>query len=123
MENLVQLYQALGDANRLRIINLLLDTQELCVCDIERVLLLPQTRVSRHLLYLKHAGIVSARRNGQWMHYSLIRNSDILQNMFEQLMQAFAAVPDLRADRQKLHSTSDLVCCVTVAKPIDIALP
>ena len=54
--------QALADGNRLRILHLLLQAGELCVCDIERVLDVPQARVSRHLTILRNSGWVAARR-------------------------------------------------------------
>ena len=71
MHDLARLFKALSDASWLRILNLLLSTGELCVCDIERVLDATQTKVSRHLAYLKGAGLVSDRRKGFWMLYSI----------------------------------------------------
>jgi len=64
------LFKALADRTRLRILGLLLGG-EVCVCDIHASLGVPQPTASRHLAYLRRAGLVSARRNGVWMHYSL----------------------------------------------------
>jgi len=64
------LLKALADATRLRVV-MLLQADELCVCDIVRVLGLPQSTVSRHIGRLREAGVVEARRTGTWMHYRL----------------------------------------------------
>ncbi len=64
-------FQALGDRTRLRLLNLIGD-QELCVCYFVEILGLPQPKISRHLAYLRNAGIVAARREGKWMHYRLV---------------------------------------------------
>jgi len=64
-------FQALGDNTRLRLLNLIGD-QELCVCYFVEILGGPQPKISRHLAYLRNAGIVSARREGKWMHYRII---------------------------------------------------
>jgi ArsR family transcriptional regulator, arsenate/arsenite/antimonite-responsive transcriptional repressor len=63
-------FRALSDRTRLRILNLLRDG-ELCVCHIVGVLDSPQPTVSRHLAYLRRAGLVIARKEGLWMHYRL----------------------------------------------------
>ena len=70
MEKLNQVFKALSDETRLRIINLL-SFGELCVCDIMAILDISQPKASRHLAYLKHSGLVQSRRQGLWMHYSL----------------------------------------------------
>jgi ArsR family transcriptional regulator len=66
-----RLYQALGDSTRLRLLNLMGD-QELCVCYFVQVLGQPQPKISRHLAYLRNAGIVKVRRQGTWMHYRIV---------------------------------------------------
>lgn len=71
MKATVQIFKALGDETRLRIMALLLDGQELCVCDIMAALDLPQSTVSRHLSYLRNAGLVDDRRQGIWMYYRI----------------------------------------------------
>lgn len=68
--DLENFFQALGDKTRLRLLNLMGD-QELCVCYFVEVLDCPQPKISRHLAYLRRAGIVSARREGKWMHYCI----------------------------------------------------
>jgi ArsR family transcriptional regulator, arsenate/arsenite/antimonite-responsive transcriptional repressor len=66
-----RLYQALGDTTRLRLLNLMGD-QEICVCYFVEVLGQPQPKISRHLAYLRNAGIVTVRRQGTWMHYRIV---------------------------------------------------
>lgn len=66
------IFAALADVTRLRILNLL-GEGELCVCDLMAVLREPQSKVSRHLSYLRRAGLVSGRKEGLWMHYRLAR--------------------------------------------------
>ncbi len=68
--SLDQLFRALADPTRLRLLNLMAE-QEMCVCYFIEVLNAPQPKISRHLAYLRRAGIVSARREGKWMHYKL----------------------------------------------------
>lgn len=68
--DLETVFKALADATRLRIVGLLL-TGEVCVCHIHEALKIPQPKASRHLAYLRRAGLVSARRAGTWIHYRL----------------------------------------------------
>src|SRR5688572_20942577 len=68
-------FKALADPTRLRIINLLAD-QEVCVCFFVEILKTNQPKISRHLAYLRRAGIVAARREGIWMHYRISTPTD-----------------------------------------------
>ncbi|MCL6520743.1 MAG: metalloregulator ArsR/SmtB family transcription factor [Armatimonadetes bacterium] len=65
------IFKALGDTTRIRIVQMLAQNGEMCVCKIMEELSMTQPAVSHHLACLKHAGIVRARRQGQWIHYSL----------------------------------------------------
>jgi ArsR family transcriptional regulator, arsenate/arsenite/antimonite-responsive transcriptional repressor len=69
--NIDRFFQALGDNTRLRLLNLMSD-QEVCVCYFVEILGGPQPKISRHLAYLRSAGIVSARREAKWMHYRIV---------------------------------------------------
>jgi len=71
MDTLSDTFKALSDETRLRIMTLLLENDELCVCDFVGALGETQSKVSRHLRYLYHAGLVKDRRQGLWMHYRL----------------------------------------------------
>src|SRR5271168_4187218 len=68
--NVERFFQALGDNTRLRLLNLMGD-QEICVCYFVEVLDQPQPKISRHLAYLRNAGLVTSRREGTWMHYRI----------------------------------------------------
>ncbi len=69
-------FQALGDKTRLRLLNLMGD-QEICVCYFVEILDQSQPKTSRHLAYLRRAGIVEARRDGKWMHYRIVMPPNI----------------------------------------------
>ncbi|MCX6617405.1 MAG: metalloregulator ArsR/SmtB family transcription factor [Acidobacteria bacterium] len=102
MRELEDYFKALADANRLRIMNLLLHG-ELCVCDIQRVLESPQPNVSRHLASLRHAGLVLDRRDGLRMFYRLNNtHAPVLGGLFEFLRAAFAREKALQDDVRKL---------------------
>lgn len=64
-----QLFKALGDESRVRMLHLLWRNQEMCISDLEQVLDFTQTKTSRQLLYLKNAGLVSFRRLDNWAFY------------------------------------------------------
>jgi ArsR family transcriptional regulator len=97
--NLLRLFRALADPTRLRLLNLMAD-QEVCVCYLVEILGLPQPKISRHLAYLRAAGLVDARRDGKWMHYKLAPLADsgsgqVLQFTLKQLREDRAMQADL----------------------------
>jgi ArsR family transcriptional regulator len=97
-----RVFRALGDETRVRIVALL-SHGELCVCHVERALELPQPTISRHLAVLRTAGVVSARRDGTWVYYSLAAQADAhVQAMVEGVTQTFAAQRTLRADLARI---------------------
>lgn len=73
--DLVRLFAALADPTRLRLLNLMRG-REVCVCYFVEILNQAQPKISRHLAYLRSAGVVSARREGKWMHYRIERPVD-----------------------------------------------
>lgn len=82
MNDYVNLFKALSDETRLRIM-VLLSEKELCVCQIEAALGLPQVRVSRHLTILRSMGLVKTRRDGLWIYYSLEKaKNKVEENLF-----------------------------------------
>lgn len=95
-------FKGLADASRLRILNLML-YGELCGCDIQYVLNLTQPNVSRHLNYLKHAGLVTDRREGFRVFYRLVESAHReLKALFEFLQTAFANDPGYQQDLIRL---------------------
>ena len=71
MRTLSDTFKALSDETRLQIMTLLLENDELCVCDFVGALGQTQSKISRHLRYLYNAGLVQDRRQGLWMHYRI----------------------------------------------------
>jgi len=69
--DLAVLFAALSDRTRLRLLNLM-DGREVCVCYFIEILGQSQPKISRHLAYLRRAGVVAARREGKWMHYKIV---------------------------------------------------
>jgi ArsR family transcriptional regulator len=107
MENLTHAFKALSDETRMRILALLLDEPELCVCDLMAVLQLPQSTVSRHLSHLKGAGWLGDRREGVWVHYALARPLGPPQQSLLPLLRHFLhEEPTARADRERLRGLS-----------------
>jgi ArsR family transcriptional regulator len=95
------LFRAFSDRTRLRILNLL-KPGELCVCDLVRALGSPQPKISRHLAYLRKAGLVTARKEGLWMHYQLApAKSRFHQKLMECLSCCFADLPELAKDARR----------------------
>ncbi len=95
LHSYVTIFKALSDETRLRIF-LLLGEGELCVCQIQVALAMPQTKISRHLTVLRHAGLVTARRDGLWMYYSRAESeSPSLRVLTECLNSQLEADPDL----------------------------
>ncbi len=98
-----QLFKALADPLRLRIILLLHSEGELCVCDLMTVLKLPQSTVSRHLAYLQRSCWVDIRRQGVWMYYQLSREScRMCKELLDILQQNISDLPEAVADRNDL---------------------
>src|ERR1051325_559460 len=100
-------FRALADATRLRIINLIGD-QEVCVCFFVEILKTNQPKISRHLAYLRRAGIVGARREGQWIHYRILQPADgDAARVLQDTMSWLANDPEMQRDRQRLVR----ICC------------
>ncbi|MBI4583446.1 MAG: helix-turn-helix transcriptional regulator [Planctomycetes bacterium] len=92
------LYRALADLTRLRILRLLLK-KELCVCDLVDALEVPQPKVSRHLAYLRRAGLVTARKDGLWSYYKLApARNPLHKNLLEGVALCDLKVPQAALD-------------------------
>jgi ArsR family transcriptional regulator len=95
-------FKALADKTRLRIIGLLVNG-EVCVCDIHDSLGIPQPTTSRHLAYLRRAGIVAARKDGLWVHYRLADLDDpVVEAVLGAVAHAVGHVSLSARDRQRL---------------------
>lgn len=105
-----QLFKGLADATRLRILGLLL-TGEVCVCDIHKSLKISQPKASRHLAYLRRAGLVQTRRAGLWIHYRLATPSDpVLATIADAVRHALTHVETMHRDAERLQKRTG--CCV-----------
>ena len=99
---LEQLFRALADDTRLRILGLL-SAGEVCVCNIHGALNLPQPAVSRHLAYLRKSGLAAARRDGLWMHYRLEMPADPASaKVLKAALEAIGSAPAAGSDMKKL---------------------
>ena len=119
MEKLASYFKGLADGNRMRILNLLLHG-ELCGCDIQHVLGATQSTVSRHLSYLKNAGLVLDRRAGYRVYYRLVQAQDPeITELFQCLVLAFGKEKALKADMKKLREAiKEGSCTVSEWKPM-----
>jgi ArsR family transcriptional regulator len=100
-------FLALADKTRLRLLNLMRDG-EICVCFLVEVLGESQPKISRHLAYLRGAGVVEARRDGKWMHYKIVEpESDFAALLLQDTLDWLKSQDDMRGEYRKLAE----VCC------------
>ena len=100
-------FRALADRTRLRLLNLM-GTEEVCVCFFVEILKTNQPKISRHLAYLRRAGIVGVRRDGQWMHYRVVEPSDAgAARVLNDVLAWLASDQEMQRDRDRLIK----VCC------------
>jgi ArsR family transcriptional regulator, arsenate/arsenite/antimonite-responsive transcriptional repressor len=101
------LFKALADRTRLRLLNLM-GTDEVCVCFFVEVLRTNQPKISRHLAYLRRAGVVAARREGKWMHYRVVEPAEAhVARVFAEVRAWLAEDKEMQRDRTRLAQ----VCC------------
>ena len=119
-------FRALADSTRLRIINLIGD-QEVCVCFFVEILKTNQPKISRHLAYLRRAGIVAARREGIWMHYRIATpGNENAAKVLTDVREWLANDAGMQQDRKRLAK----ICCAPELpvqlqgspKPVSIAV-
>ena len=97
------LFKALADQTRLRLIHLL-GNEEVCVCDCVEVLKANQPKISRHLAYLRRAGLVAVRRDGKWSHYRLkVPRDPHAMKMLTELRKWLADNPQMQSDKAQLE--------------------
>lgn len=114
MRNMIPALKAVSDESRLRILNLLLGRGELCVCDIEAILGATQTKVSRHLAYLRRCGLVNTRRSGLWILYSIPHSLDGPQKEILSFLPRILAANEIaRRDLKRLDARIRRGCCAT----------
>jgi ArsR family transcriptional regulator len=105
---LASLFAALADTTRLRLLNLMAG-REVCVCYFVEILRQGQPKISRHLAYLRRTGIVSARREGKWMHYRISPPADAAAaSILDATLASIRTDKQMQTDLAKL----DRACCV-----------
>ena len=103
------LLRALADRTRLRLLNLIGD-REVCVCFFVEILKTSQPKISRHLAYLRRAGIVSSRRDGKWMHYRITEPADATaKRVFDDVRSWLQSDGAMARERERLEG----ICCGT----------
>ncbi|MGA2352716.1 MAG: metalloregulator ArsR/SmtB family transcription factor [Terracidiphilus sp.] len=101
------LFRALADRTRLRLLNLM-SGQEVCVCYFIEILGLPQSTISRHLAYMRRAGLVQVRREGKWMHYRLAEpKQQTAKGIIREVLNSLQSDREMERDRAKLSRA----CC------------
>ena len=114
--NLELFFAALADRTRLRLLNLMRDG-EVCVCFFAETLETNNPKISRHLAYLKRAGLVAGRREGKWMHYRITEpKNKQAEEVFSRIMEMFKTDKEMQSDREQLKN----VCCVPSQVPVKI---
>lgn len=101
MRDLTLFYAALSDPTRLRLLSLM-KNREVCVCYLQEVLQTNQPKISRHLAYLKRAGLVEARRDGRWSHYRLKRLNGDLDKILSQTLTRLGREAQIAKDARRL---------------------
>jgi ArsR family transcriptional regulator len=100
-------FRALADRTRLRLLNLM-GAEEVCVCFFVEILKTNQPKISRHLAYLRRAGIVGVRREGQWVHYRVVEPADTsAARVLKEVLSWLANDQEMQRDRERLIK----VCC------------
>ena len=103
-----QIFLACSDTSRLRILHLIMSQGEMCISDLERILEFTQAKTSRHLIYLKNSGILSARKHNQWAFYQV---KEEVIDILKQMMEFVKRDPVLQRDNhvfQTLYSNREL---------------
>jgi ArsR family transcriptional regulator, arsenate/arsenite/antimonite-responsive transcriptional repressor len=105
--DLVPLFASLADRTRLRLLNLMVG-REVCVCYLVEILRQSQPKISRHLAYLRRAGIVTVRREGKWMHYRVERPRDAAAALIlDAVTESFRLDREMQSDLARLSRA----CC------------
>jgi len=112
-QELALLFAALADRTRLRLLNLM-DGKEVCVCYFVEILGQSQPKISRHLAYLRRAGIVAARREGKWIHYKIVApKHDGAARILSETLSVLSNDKGMQADLTRLNKA----CCAPEKLP------
>lgn len=107
-------FKVLSDPTRLRILHLLGQHGELCVCDLQSVLALSQPKISRHLKVLRDEGVVTHRRDGLWIHYRVAQDlANWKQQTLSALAEGIASNEPYLSDSKRLTDSDPAAACKT----------
>jgi ArsR family transcriptional regulator len=110
--NASDLFGAFANPLRLRLLNLLQEQKEICVCDLCEILELPQPKVSRHLAILRGAGLVDVRSEGKWKFYALAQPATPLhRTLLRCVRSCLAGIDELASDRVRLMGLETRLRC------------
>ncbi len=104
------LFKSLSEPVRLRILYLILERDELCVCELVDALELSQSVVSRHLAYLRNSGLVSTRREGVWVYYQMAETATFIKDLLQLFREDGRQSKALSYDLEKLKAAGEAVC-------------
>jgi len=106
------LFGAFANPLRLRLLNLLQQQKEICVCDLCEILELPQPKVSRHLAILRRVGLVEVRSEGKWKFYALAQPATPLhRTLLRCVASCLAEIDELATDRARLMGLEAQLRC------------
>ena len=105
MKHIARFHAALADETRLRLLRLM-EPGEICVCHLQSILDTNQPKISRHLAYLKRAGLVEGRKEGKWTHYRLRKLEPEMDKILARTLACLGREPQVRKDLLSLESLS-----------------
>jgi ArsR family transcriptional regulator len=118
LKSLDRLLKALADPTRLRIVGLL-QGGEVCVCHIHDSLKIPQPKASRHLAYLRKAGVVEADKRGLWVYYKLAPQPAVAQTLLDAARHCVTHLTTGQQDAKRLEK--EMGCCLPAADAPQLA--
>ena len=123
MREKVELFKVMSEPNRVRILMMLMQ-KSLCVCEITSVLKLSTPTVSNHLSYLRKNGFIEDEKNGKWINYKIVKNSQnpIVQTIIDALPKWFSDEKIIKQDLIEVLKADRFVICVNDVVPINLDL-
>jgi ArsR family transcriptional regulator len=101
MKSIIAIFKALGERNRLRVFLALMETEELCVCEVGEFLGLAPATVSRHMSILRRAKLIDSQKRGKWLYYSIRKGVDPV--LMQWIRQSVCDTPSLLEDRKRIE--------------------
>lgn len=105
MKNIVEIFKALSETNRLRIVMVLIDQEELCSCQITQLLGLTASTVSTHTKILKDAELIESRKVGRWVYFNIA--DTFPENLKNWLLETVSDSKELKKDQKSILTILD----------------